>query len=223
MTFGGAFGGVFRPAFDQGLAAAATPWWLSGGIAAANAVAVYQPKGAASLAASYVNLANPGTYNAAPGVAPTWASATGWGFDGATQYLTTGVIPSGTWSMLLRLSGATAATKYIAGASTTNQAFFLLHTAASMLFYNNTAASGGITSAGAPGTDVFAIAGINAYRNGAVVSGTMPGTAQAVSQITIGVVATTNYFPGNIQAFAIYNTTLSAAQVLAVSTSMAAL
>ena len=31
----------------------------------------YQPKGAASLAASYFNLANPGTYNAAPGTAPS--------------------------------------------------------------------------------------------------------------------------------------------------------
>lgn len=43
-------------------AAAAGGWWLAGGIPAANCVAAYQAKGAASYAASKVNLANPGTY-----------------------------------------------------------------------------------------------------------------------------------------------------------------
>ena len=61
------------------------PWYLAGGISAANCLAAYQPKGAASLAASYSNLANPGTYNAAPGVAPTFDASTGWTFNGSTQ------------------------------------------------------------------------------------------------------------------------------------------
>lgn len=69
---------------------AAADWWVVPG---KTCVAAYQPIGAASLAASYVNLANPGTYDAAPGVAPTWASATGWTFNGSTQYLTTGITP----------------------------------------------------------------------------------------------------------------------------------
>src|SRR4030042_266315 len=64
-------------------------WWLAGGISAANCLAAYQPKGAASYAASKVNLANPGTYDAVDGVAfPTWAAATGWTFNGVAQYLT---------------------------------------------------------------------------------------------------------------------------------------
>ena len=58
-------------------AGAAAQWWLSGGVSAANCVAAYQPIGATSLAASYTNLANPGTYTAAPGVAPTFDAATG--------------------------------------------------------------------------------------------------------------------------------------------------
>ena len=54
----------------------AARWYLAGGISASACVAAYQPKGSTSLAASYTNLNSPGTYNAAPGVAPTWAVAT---------------------------------------------------------------------------------------------------------------------------------------------------
>lgn len=43
----------------------------------ATCVAAYDAIGAASLADSYVNEANPGTFDAAPGVAPTWAYGTG--------------------------------------------------------------------------------------------------------------------------------------------------
>lgn len=66
----------------------ASTWWdLDGAIACC--VAAYQPKGAANIAASYINLANPGVNNAAPGVAPAHNPATGWTFDGATTWLTT--------------------------------------------------------------------------------------------------------------------------------------
>jgi len=132
--------------------------------------------------------------------------ATGWTFDGTTQYLTTGVNPASTWSFLLRMSDGTAATKYIAGIVATNQTFLFIHTSGAVLFYNNTTPSGGISSSGAPGADVLAIAGVNAYRNGVLVSGTMPGTAQATSGIEIGRVTGANYFPGKIQAVAIWNT-----------------
>ncbi len=79
-------------------------WWLRGGIPAANCIAAYQPINAASLAASYVNLANPGTNDAAPGVAPGWNKTDGWTFNGLTQYLTTGIIPASGYSMIIRFS-----------------------------------------------------------------------------------------------------------------------
>jgi hypothetical protein len=97
MAFAPIFQRPFSSPFDRRAAAAAVPWWLAGGVAAANAIAVYQPKGAADLAASYVNLANPGTYDAAPGTAPTFDAATGWTFNGSTQYLTTGVTNGAAW------------------------------------------------------------------------------------------------------------------------------
>lgn len=62
----------------------AVNWWEAGG--ATGCVAAYQAKGAASYAASLVNLANPGTYNLASGVAPDFNSASGWTFD-TSRYL----------------------------------------------------------------------------------------------------------------------------------------
>lgn len=87
MAFGGVFHPVFRPVFDPAGAVAAPPaanWWEAGSAPAP--VAVYQPKGAASLAASYVNLVNPGTSDIDPQVAPGWSSEAGWSSDG-TQWL----------------------------------------------------------------------------------------------------------------------------------------
>lgn len=105
MAFAPVFGRLFPPTFDRHAAVvAAANWWQAGG--APTPIAVYQPKGAASQAASYVNLANPGTNDAAPGVAPSWSSA-GWAFNGSDQYLTTGITAQDDkWSMLIRLSGA---------------------------------------------------------------------------------------------------------------------
>jgi hypothetical protein len=80
-------------------AAASADWWA---VAGKTCIAAYQPKGAADLAASYVNLANPGTYNAALGTAPTHASATGWTFNGTTQCLKTGVNATQVLTILFR-------------------------------------------------------------------------------------------------------------------------
>jgi len=66
---------------------AAIPWYLSGGVDAANCVAAYQPIGAADYAASKVNLANSGTYDAAAGNDPDWDDTNGWKFNGIDNYL----------------------------------------------------------------------------------------------------------------------------------------
>lgn len=70
---------------ESGVAVAESNWWE---VAGKTCVAAYQPKGAASLAASYGNLANPGTYTLGPGDAPTFDTALGWTFDGIADWLT---------------------------------------------------------------------------------------------------------------------------------------
>ena len=87
MTFGSTFGRVFSPTFQpksQAAASSADTWWdLNGTIT--SCVAAYQPKGAASYAASKVNLVNPGTDNLSDGTAyPSWSSGGAWDFIGDT-------------------------------------------------------------------------------------------------------------------------------------------
>lgn len=221
----GAIGGVL----GQGRGgAAAAQWWLAGGVSAANCVAAYQPIGAASLAASYTNLANPGTYNAAPGVAPTFAAAMGWTFNG-TQYLNSGVVPGSGYSMLVRFSGAPTGSgnvRYMCGVYNGN-GFMLAPTltgTARRYWYGN----GLNTPTGQYASGVMGLAGPQGYYNGAAdvaTGGTWVAQTRSIHisgyQNTAG--ANDSPFVGNIQAIAIYNTTVSAAQVAAISSAMAAL
>jgi len=213
-------------------AAVAIQWYLSGGIAAANCIAAYTPKGAASLAASYDNNAAPGngladgTYDAAPGVAPTWGAATGWTFNGSTQYLDSGVVPTNSYSMLVRFSNATLAQdRIICGmreSSNASSFAFWVYSGGSGYFANSNLLTFTPAASG-----VLGMAAKEAYLDGAS-EGTIPaGSFSFSGSCYIGGAYTSGgpswYYQGNIQAFAIYDTTLTAPQVLAVSNAMAAL
>ncbi len=205
-------------------------WWLAGGISAANCVEVYQPKGAASYAASKINLANPGTYDAADGAAfPTWSSQIGWTFVGASsQYLTTGYIPADqNHSLIIRFcNGYEDSANLILGAlnavATINQEFSNDHS--DVVDYINGAVP--FVSI-APGLDhgVLAMAGNKAYRNGVNEGGNLSawgaGTAVApnIGGRNFNGVAGT-FWTGMVQAFAAYNIALTPAQVLAVTNAM---
>jgi hypothetical protein len=205
---------------------AAANWWDG----LSNVVAVYQPIGAASLAASYVNLVNPGVNDAAPGVAPTHDPATGWAFNGA-QWLTTGVYPAldRTWSMIARFSGLNLAIEtHICGMiALSPERRFSLGRIANAAMYDNTTqfrVSPELTSG------VLAFAGNNAYRNG-LPDGASTGTSTfAVSHVPIAIAArgrtdTTvdNITAVQIQAIAICSSIQTAPQIAAVSAAMAAL
>lgn len=224
----GSFGRILRPVFDPGVAVAvAPPWWP---VAGKTCVAAYQPKGAASLAASYVNLANPGTYDAAPGVAPTWASATGWTFNGSTQYLTTGVVPTNNqaWSMLVRFSNRTnvGSLSRLLGDTSTYPRFGFYQDASNVYYYNSDVAA----KAPAMSAGVVAVVGNNGYRDGvseALAIGTKSGSFLS-GGLTLGcsrdgASSYTQYIAANIQAVAIYSATLTAGEVATVSAAMAAL
>ena len=203
----------------------AVDWWRAGG--APEPVAVYQPIGAASLAASYVNLANPGTFDAAPGGAPTLGAA-GWTFNGSTQFLTTGIIPTNDqqFSMITRFSGATIGINSTVAGMFNNsiRQFRLLNASAGAgVVYSNGTQNQSLPELAA---GVLAIAGNQGYRNGmADVTVTDWGGAATrdvyVAATNSGVA--NQFLNGNIQAIAIYSSTLTAPQVAAVSAAMAAL
>lgn len=205
-------------------------WWLSGGIAPSACVAAYQPKGAASLAASYTNRANPGTYNAAPGTAPSFAAATGWTFSsGSSQYLVTGVTPANdqSWSWIVRwtTAGATACLFGVRDALGTASFQFYPQVYGSMIYSN----AGAYTQGSVTRTSgVNAAAGNTAYNNG-VSEGTLTTVGGAVwGDIYLGARNLTGtgaeqFASGTIAALAIYNVTITAAQVAALTTAMNAL
>lgn len=196
-------------------------WWNNNG-AIAGCIAAYQPKGAASLAASYVNLATPGTYDAAPGVAPT-LDANGWLFNGSTNYLVTNVVPSSTYSMLAKFSGVLT-TGVIAGAGNPLFAFQATNGTGRRFSW---AATNNVVSPGVA-SGVLALCANNGYYNGSLdttLSSSWTGTPPA---ITIGgrnqgAGSIASFFGGYIQAVAIYSITLSLAEVSALTTDMNAL
>ena len=101
MTFGSVFGRTFSPTFQpssQAAASSASTWWdLNGTIT--SCVAAYQPKGAASYAASLTDLTGNGYTLTEGATAPDWDSSTGWtGGDPLTTGIT---VSSGkTWSII---------------------------------------------------------------------------------------------------------------------------
>ena len=219
-----AFGKILRPVFDPGLAVA--PWWK---VAGKTCVAAYQPKGAASLAASYVNLANPGTYDAAPGVAPTWAAETGWGFLAPGKYLDTGVVPASGWSMFVRFSSSMLfGDVYLCGMGIDAQnVFYLTHNfVATGVNYGNGTVLGAIAPPLANG--VIGVAGVKAYRNGVAEPGSMSGTILTAVSIYIGLFNYNGTTYGsnpsaNILALSIYSGTLTDGESATLSAAMAAL
>lgn len=211
----------------SGRGSGVVPWYLAGGISAANCVAAYQPKGAASLAASYVNLVSPGTYDAAPGVAPTWAAGTGWTFNGSSQYLATGVIPVGTtWSAFIQFSNRTSGgNRWLFGVLGGALAFGVVPALFSgfIQYYNGNSVLG--SAAVASGN--LGVAGLVGYLNGTSSGSITSGSPTYTQGVFIGALNSAgtpqSYIACNVQAVAIFNSTLTPAQVAILAVAMAAL
>ena len=203
-------------------------WYRAGGAPAP--VAAYQAKGAASLAASYVNLANPGTYDCTLGSAPTLSG--GWGFNGTSNYLKTGVVPSAnSWSAVIQFSaaatpaGGTYAFGVLDGATTKFFGIAPTYATTDCLFANANLVQ---IAAGAKTSGNLAIAGAQGYYNGSTFGSAISQSGlNPAREIFIGCLNNSgsagNYLAITIHALAIYNTTLTAGQVSAIATAMAAL
>lgn len=230
MAFAPVFGRVFPATFDRraAVAAAAADWWE---VAGKTCVAAYRAKGAASLAASYTNLADPGTYDAAPGTAPSWASGTGWTFNGSSQYLTTGITTiDDTWTFLARVSSvAGSGARGIIGSYNSGVGASLIQIGDSVVdAYNGLDyPSGLVQNAPTMTAGVYAMAGKTLYRNGVAEANPVPAGAGTFLTAFIGAIningSAGNFFNGNIQAVAIYSDTLTPGEIATLSAAMAAL
>lgn len=191
-------------------------WWE---IAGKTCVAAYQPKGAASLAASYINLANPGTYDAAPGTAPNWDVTSGW--SGSYKYLTTGIVPASGWTVLIRFAG-TANDGALFGIEGTNR-WNIFPSFSGTAYFR---AGGEATTTGVS-SGVIGMAGQQGYHNGSTYGGAI-GTG-SIGTSALYLMALNNGGAQNhsigwtFQAVVIYANTLTAGEVATVSTAMSGL
>lgn len=204
---------------------AALPRYLAGGaIDVANVIAAYEPRGAASLAASYVNLANPGTYDLTLGVVPDWWIGEGYYFNSAVQYLKTGIQPKSGWSMFLRYTNAQDNHGWMIGTGNGTGKYFLIGpglTADKVSYYNGTE----LAIATKLPAGRLGIAGTKAYRNGVAEAGTMSGTPGDIpNEIYMGGWNTgtqaTNWNSHVLVAAYIYNTILTPEQVTALDATL---
>lgn len=247
MTFGSVFGRTFSPTFQpksQAAASAASTWWdLNGTIT--SCVAAYQPKGAASYAASKVNLTGNTAFNLSDGSAyPSWNTTTGWLFTGSSsQYLTIA-------APVLTAAPITIVAKFKCTKTDEVNIIASIHDTAALngfdLCVSNTNFVRAYIFAGGSASEANSTAGISknvAYTGEAVFesatsraayldgsnkgTNTTSRTPTGLDTTFIGVLHTGSgfayYFDGYIESVAFYSEALSDAQIAAIHTAMNAL
>lgn len=203
---------------------AAPGWWTLGGTV--TAVGAWAGKGAASQAASYINLANPGTYNLTTSSAPTWSTATGWTSDG-TKWLDTVVTNGTNWSGMVRVGTVTAWGSAFAAYDGTNGFIMGSHYQSRRIYYNgdtgNRPPAGNDTSSDA----TYGVRGLYPYYNGVldVASPAGNNAACTYSPYLLGQHGSSfsSGLTGEVVAAVLYNSVLSNAQMAALHTAMMAL
>ena len=219
MAFASNFGRILSPTFQpNSQAKKAGGWWLAGGIDPDDCIAAYQPKGAASYAASKVNLANSGTHDLSDGTAyPSWDASKGWTFTKAnSQYLISDINPAAGNSTIVRVANVNNSSGIVYGGFnydggvSKNAEYVEIVTWGNTRFGKgrNTADNSGVLASGC-----YAIAGYKCYKNAELkvtISGVWDGGTVYPMHIgrrngNVGIV----YFGGDILAFAVYSIDIS--------------
>ena len=214
----------------HGTPAALTPWYLAGGVTPANCIAVYDPWGAKNTSKARENVVNPGTYDAADGVAPAWAKGTGWTFNGTTQYLRCNGLNApntNAWTYICWYKNITGLTGVVLGATDSSTFSFTYlspnwNATTGGRWSNDTTSAGALDATPATTEGVIAMAGGTGYLNG-VSKGSL-GAAGGNNgwEIYIGArnsqgITPANFLNGTVCRVAIYNTVLTGDQVKAIT------
>jgi len=212
-------------------AGSANTWWdLNGTLS--SCIVAYQAKGAASYAASKVNLANAGTYNATDDGTnyPAWNTSTGWTFDGSNDYLNTNIKAGSTsWSYIIKFSNSGAdyyRRWWGARDGASGNQVGLENRAGNTSFYvmngsdavNQTSITADDLSAGWLAICANKFYAASGVKNNNLTQGTLPDLF-----LYIGKANNLNPKSIAVQAFAIYNEEISAANIASIGAAMAAL
>ena len=210
---------------------AVNPWWDPAGEGLC-IWAAYQPKGAASLAASYTDLSGNGN-NTGPGTAPTWDAVNGWKFqDASAQYLITTFVPANDQSqtMLVQFTSATSLNDYLAGSweLATGDKFVVRPRVGGDAFNSAMNGNGEVFTLPKITAGNLGVAGSQGYVDGGAQGGALGAwTGASASAVWIGCAnrsgAGNGHVSAYIQALALYDCVLTAPQVAAVRVRMAAL
>jgi len=203
---------LFRQKLLRG--GAALPWYLKMGIARADFTVIYLPKGAASLAASYINVINPGTFNAALGVAPTWDASSGWIFNGSNQVLSA-CPDAANLTTFIRFTDSTGA---LYGCASGGGYYGISSNSGTPAFWSTNNVFSGFAS---PGWGVLGMSGTKGYLNGNVVASGLTSPHTVSGTIKIGALDTF-LAASKVQIFVAINRILSEAESMAVSQAMIA-
>lgn len=215
-------------------ASSASTWWdLNGTIT--SCVAAYQPKGAASYAASKVNLTGNSTYDATVRLdeEPDWDTTSGWKFDKTnTESLNVPLTPTNqSYSIICRFSdvGASGVSRLFGIGNTNNSNPRLIFLPAYNSKHHYMHGSSLIGYGSELTSGIVAIAGSDGYLGGSdeVNLGTWSGSYYDAG-ITIGAQTYSQYsneyhITAYIQAFALYNAVLTPTQIGNLTTAMNAL
>jgi hypothetical protein len=208
-------------------AAAGGGWWDDFG-AIGCCVGAWAGRGAANYAASLLDLSGNGNnLTEIGGGPPAWNAVQGWfNFVALNRCLDTGIIPASGWSLLIQYANAPVNNSFNIGQKDHGNTWFAIspNRAAGVVY-----CSGGIVTV-APGlaTGNLGIAGQQGYRNGAADGAPTPAWAGPTTQsVYIGAFnnngAAASWSAADIWAASLYNCILTAPQMLAVATGMAAL
>lgn len=203
-------------------------WWDPHGLEL-SIWAAYQPKDAASLAASYTDLSG-NNHDAGVGVAPTWDAINGWKGNDLDQYLTTAFVPADdqSQSFLVQFTNCSDVQAAIFGMNNgSNKALTAIPRYTGNHYYGN--GGGARALAGVYAAGNMGVAGNRAYYNG-VAEGAVLGPWGGAAVLPCLILCRNgpggvpeHFTAAYIQALAIYDTALTAAQVLTIATAMAAL
>ncbi len=210
-----------------------TQWWRVRGMAATPLV-VYQPKGAFTLTNSLINIIDPGVNDAIAGVLPTFDNATGWVFDGSTQFLDTQLAFLATFTMFVKFDVvfSVGSAKTLGG---------LVDTSNYLMFYFNPGALDALVFSYFTGTlqnvELVGTEHVATMFNRTFVQTLLDQTTGFTTTLFTGapntkpayigagndVAGATNFFEGSISAVAIYDGPMTSSQAKQVSANMAAL